>query len=437
MKIAYFSPLNPIKSGISDYSEDLLRYLSDSLEVDIYVSGFNPDNEHITRNFNVYDISSFKMKNEKNHYDCNLYQIGNNHLAHEWIYRQALREPGIVVLHDFAIHHMLAAMTIGKGKKSEYLNEMYYAHGEEGFTIANAYLNGQCPPPWETNAMDFPMNRKIIEASKGIIVHSYYTRNLVKAIAPNMPVKVIPLYGNIIENPLIDYKTARKELGIVSNIKMIATFGFVTPAKRLNKVFNVLARLHSEGYLFTFYVVGEAPNQKDIEKQLIQLGLPSNMIVFTGHLELTQFFQYMKASDICINLRYPIHGETSATLHHLLGMGKPVLVSNAGSFREYPDDVVIKIDVNDKEENQIYEAIKLLIDNSQECLYIGKRSYNFAEQNLDIRKAANAYVQFINGIVRENYILEGLITSISQLLVDLKLDQNDQLTEGCAQCFPL
>lgn len=436
MRIAYFSPLNPIKSGISDYSEDLLKYLSEDAELDIYVNGFNPENEYIIKKFNIYDINMFKINNRKKPYDCNLYQMGNNHLAHEWIYLQALKDPGVVVLHDFALHHMLAAMTVARGKPEVYLDEMLYAHGEEGFQIAQSFVKGQAPPPWETMALEFPMNRKIIEASKGIIVHSYYTRNLVKSVAPLTPVKVISLYGNISENPSLDYQMARKDLGIEPDVKIIATFGFVTPAKRLDKILNVLARLYSEGYKFKFCIVGEVPNQEEMERHIYQLNLPPEVIEFTGHIELSKFFKYMKASDICINLRYPVHGETSATLHHLLGLGKPVLVSNAGSFREYPDDIVIKIDVNNKEELEIYESLKELIENSQVGLDIGKKSYSYAEQTLDIRKIAQAYIQFITGIINGNHMLESLVISISKILVDLEFDQKDQLIEDCAKCFP-
>ena len=73
MKIAYFSPLNPIKSGISDYSEDLLIYLMEKADIDIYVSGFYPRNGFITKNFNIYDIDSFDTNKLKNPYDCSFY----------------------------------------------------------------------------------------------------------------------------------------------------------------------------------------------------------------------------------------------------------------------------------------------------------------------------------------------------------------------------
>lgn len=434
MKLAYFSPLNPIKSGVSDYSEDLLPLLKEYLEIDIYVSGFSPDNKNISEKFNIYDIKHFKSNHAKKHYDCSLYQVGNNHLAHEWIYKQALQEPGIVAMHDFAIHHMMAAMTVGRDKPKLYLDEMQYAHGDKGFQAAQSYIKGQVPPPWETSAIDFPMNRKLLESAKGVIVHSYFTRNLLKEITPHVPVKVIPLYGPIVENPQFEYQEARTELEIKKDTNMIATFGFVTPSKRLGKILTVLVRLHSDKYEFKFYIVGEAPGE--IEAKIKQSGLPDDMVVLTGHVKLEQFVRYMKASDICVNLRYPVHGESSGSLHRLFGMGKPVLVSNVGSFREYPDDAVIKIDVNDKEEDQIYEALKLLLDNRQKRLDIGNASYTYAKENLDIEKAAKEYRYFIEGIVNERYPLETLVVPISKLLAELDLENNEQLIGECAKCFP-
>jgi hypothetical protein len=35
MRIAFFTPLNPVRSGISDYSEELLPFLGDLADIDI------------------------------------------------------------------------------------------------------------------------------------------------------------------------------------------------------------------------------------------------------------------------------------------------------------------------------------------------------------------------------------------------------------------
>ena len=55
MKLAYFSPLNPQASGISDYSEDLLPYLAAHAEIDLFVDGFRPSNPNIATQFRCFD----------------------------------------------------------------------------------------------------------------------------------------------------------------------------------------------------------------------------------------------------------------------------------------------------------------------------------------------------------------------------------------------
>ena len=57
----------------------------------------------------------------------------------------------------------------------------------------------------------------------------------------------------------------------------------------------------------------------------------------------------MLAVDVGVNLRNPTAGETSATLNTMLGMGKPVIVSDIGTYREYPDLCCPKISTDDTE----------------------------------------------------------------------------------------
>ena len=47
MKLAYFSPLSPQRSGISDYSEELLPYLAEGSEIALFVDGFQPANREL------------------------------------------------------------------------------------------------------------------------------------------------------------------------------------------------------------------------------------------------------------------------------------------------------------------------------------------------------------------------------------------------------
>ena len=72
MRVAFFSPLPPARSGIADYSEALIQSLEPLVELEVF-SG--PDQ--------VYDPARF---------DIALYHVGNNG-HHGFVYEAALRYP--------------------------------------------------------------------------------------------------------------------------------------------------------------------------------------------------------------------------------------------------------------------------------------------------------------------------------------------------------
>ena len=79
-----------------------------------------------------------------------------------------------------------------------------------------------------------------------------------------------------------------------------------------------------------------------------------------GHTELDEFLRYMQVADVAVNLRYPTSGETSGTLIRLLGLGKPVIVSNLGAFAEIPDGACAKVDLDEFEEDLLFEYLRRL-----------------------------------------------------------------------------
>src|ERR1700732_4810033 len=101
MKVGYFSPLPPAPTGVADYSAALLPLL---------------------RSFGAVEIAPEEYDAV---YDVNLYHIGNNGL-HRDIYRRAITHPGVVVLHDAVLQHLL----LGTLDQSEYVEEVVYNYGE-------------------------------------------------------------------------------------------------------------------------------------------------------------------------------------------------------------------------------------------------------------------------------------------------------------------
>jgi glycosyltransferase involved in cell wall biosynthesis len=66
---------------------------------------------------------------------------------------------------------------------------------------------------------------------------------------------------------------------------------------------------------------------------------------------------YLAAADVCINLRHPTSGETSAMVLRVLGAGTPVIVSDEGWFSELPDDAVVKVPSGPDEAAALARAI--------------------------------------------------------------------------------
>ena len=102
-----------------------------------------------------------------------------------------------------------------------------------------------------------------------------------------------------------------------------------------------------------------------------------------GFTPIEDFVGYLAACDIVLNLRYPTVGESSGTLLRSLGLGKAVLVSEIGSFQEFPDDVCLKVPVGAGEEDLIFEYLNLLVSRPEVARALGERAQ-------ELRRAPNA-----------------------------------------------
>jgi len=102
VKVAYYSPLPPERSGIADYSALLLPALRRRMEVEV----------------------ARRRRPALRRTDVALYHVGNNPQAHGWIVDALRRRPGVVVLHDLVLHHLVAGLTLARGNPSGYIAAM-------------------------------------------------------------------------------------------------------------------------------------------------------------------------------------------------------------------------------------------------------------------------------------------------------------------------
>jgi hypothetical protein len=152
VRAAYYSPLPPERSGIADYSALLLPALEQLVEVTVVRRG------------RTRPVAA----------DVALYHVGNDPEAHGWIVDALRRRPGVVVLHDFVLHHLVAGLTIGRKDGHGYLAAMERDAGIPGRLLAHGVLDGRVSPPWETRPDEFPLAGEVLANATGLIVHSHY-----------------------------------------------------------------------------------------------------------------------------------------------------------------------------------------------------------------------------------------------------------------------
>lgn len=386
MKIALFSPLNPVKTGISDYTEEMLLALSEYFDIDIYIdTGYQPENLEITSRFKVilFDPNSF----DPSCYDEIVYHMGNFYEGHKFIYDSLKRFPGIVVLHDYVMQGFYAERFDANGDYDEYRNLLSMHYGQKGEEIAQDVFERKPFPIWESDeAFQFPINEEIIEHAKAMIVHSDFVGKRVQA-KTDKPVVTIPHHGH--ELKPFNTQEIRAQLGVEPEEILICSAGFINKNKRFDRILPALQEL--KDIKFKFVIAGK--DRGNLLENYLTTEMPH--ILVKGHLPIEELEGLISASDICINLRYPTMGESSGILLRMMGYGKPTLVTNYGSYAEFPDYCVLKIDPDLDEKELIKRFLSALIEDSDFRQAVGGEAKEFVQEECSIGKCAAEYAHFI------------------------------------------
>ncbi len=311
MRVAFFSPLPPSKSGIADYSETLLENLKRYAEVEVFTVAADPSG-----------------------FDVALYQVGNNS-HHDFVYETALRYPGVVVLHESNLHHLIADLTIKRGDWDAYLGEAEYNGGAAALEFARRVKALEVGPDYAGVAM----TRRLLESARGVIAHSQFTLDELRRAGYSGPAARIP-HGAWI--PPTDRMSYRERLGIGEATPLIGAFGFLKPYKRIAeslRAFRRLARVEPEAGMF---LVGDEHPDLPVRSLIRTLDLIDRVRVLS-FVPTDDVVGYIAAADI-VHQRFATlpWAKAPAVCCRALGLGKAVVVSDVGAFAEFPDEVCLK-----------------------------------------------------------------------------------------------
>ena len=189
-ELVVFSPLPPSPSGIAAYAEELLPALARHLRPVVVVAR---DADIVPPPAGVAEVLSERRYRARPalHALPHLFQLGNS-LDHQHVYRAALRIPGIVVLHDLVLHHLVEALTLGRGSWAAYEAAVAYSHGAAGRRLARLRRLGLFSP---AQRFLMPLHRQVLDRARGVIVHSRFAAARLQAPA-DLPVRVVPHHAS-------------------------------------------------------------------------------------------------------------------------------------------------------------------------------------------------------------------------------------------------
>ena len=396
MKLAYFSPLTPQRSGISDYSEELLPYLAEGAEITLFVDGFQPAKRELTSRFEVLDYRrKLSDLNRLSEFDAVLYHMGNDHRYHTGMLETMKLRPGVVVFHDFALQDFFLGLARDKNDLRLYLDEVEFCYGTESRQQAADALARGMTPAIVNQPLDFPLNTRIAKSAEGIIVHSAWQAERFAKLAPNTSVAQIKHHITAeaaATNPRANERSADAPV-------KIASFGLITPDKGTERALRVLARLRGN-YDFHYTLVGSAANFPELEQIIRRCGM-QDYVTVTGHVSLEEFQRRIHETDIAICLRERSVGATSGSLCRIMAAGVAAVVSDVGAFSEFPHDAVVKID-HDQNADALLEAYlrKLIEDRPlREQIGANARAYVLGEHRIE--DSARKYLGFLEHVIAE------------------------------------
>jgi glycosyltransferase involved in cell wall biosynthesis len=381
VKVAYFSPLPPERSGIADYSALLLPALRERVEVVVVPRG---------------------AKRAPRGTDVALYHVGNSPEAHAWIVDALQRQPGLVVLHDFVLHHLVAGMTLGRGDTDRYLDAMQRDAGVIGRLLAHGVVDHVLPPIWEERAQDFPLAWEVLQHAGGVICHSSYVEGLARAYGYEGPIRVIPM-------PAWPSVEAGDRLLPEGSTPTIVCCGHLNAAKRIPQLlaaFEAVRRPFPDALLV---LAGSAAPSLRLETVGREEG-----VLRLEYQDEADLWRLLRDCDVSVSLRWPTMGETSGMVIRALSLGKPLVVSDAGWFQELPDSVAARVPVDEYEVATLAATLERLAGDEGLRRQMGAAAAEYARREHSLGRVADGYVAALEQVAGGEAVKDAILGDVAR-----------------------
>ena len=246
----------------------------------------------------------------------------------------------------------------------------------------------------------YPLHKKIIRCAKAIITHSKHAKKIVAKINQKIPLEVINMGVNN-NQPKKTKENLKKDNALQNKQLVVCSFGLIQKHKRIAQALNAFAIFAKENKNSCYLLIGQIDESLNIQKLIKKYNLQEK-VIRTGHLTNNKAMEYIAASDVCINLRGPSTGATSASLIKSLSVSTPCIISDLPENQEFPNSCVIKIKNDKNEIRTIAQKLNYLKEHSSILKEMSKSALEYTKENHQWDKNAKKIQEFIKKVYHEN-----------------------------------
>ena len=385
MRIAWFTPFADV-SAIGRFSKHVGERLSQAVDIVVWTDSLEPLLETSLQLVRYADDRS--AVGRLGGYDLVVYNVGNSARYHRHILPAAARAPGIVILHDRVLDHLLAELSGERRSWDLYLDSTESQYGVQRREEAAAGL-ARGDPPWDDDEQlaRFPLFATAVAGALGVVVHSRSHARVVREVYGG-PLRTLFLPAYRAELPPSPAPPRGKPPVV------LLTIGMVNRNKRIHDVIEALGRDAQLARQVRYVVAGPALDlhyRHELDRLITRYGLEERVDI-VGQVSEPDRERLLREADALVTLRYPSTEGGSASLMEGIEKAKPVIVYEAGVFAEAPDDAVVKVPPCDT--RALADAMVRIVTDPERRTIVGAAARSYAERHT-IEAYARGFLSFV------------------------------------------
>jgi glycosyltransferase involved in cell wall biosynthesis len=402
MRVAWFSPVPPVKSGVAGRSAELVGELrARGHAIDVFV-----DEPLVHNATDVRSAHDFVWKHAQSPYDLTVYQFGNSsHHDYEWPY--AFRYPGLVALHDTHLHHARAALLLRELRAAEYRLEFTFDDPAAHPDLAELAVQGFDSPLYYRRSLV----RTLVATARLVVAHGEEAAAELRSHLEDAPALGRRIASVTLGEgrPVADARAkeartrVRARYQLPQDATVFGVFGGITPEKRIDRILDAFDALYPSMPSTRLLLAGAPASHYDLAAALTGRGA-AEAIVTTGYLDSDDdLTDHLAACDVTLNLRWPTARETSGPWLRALAAGRPTIITDLLHLRGVPsidprtwrpnqpaDPVTVAIDILD-EDHSLRLAMRRLATDAALRETLARAAFSWWSREHTVERMADDY----------------------------------------------